>query len=157
MSTRLHGVIIQQITTKFSQPREPEISYCTCCFIYDLVWSVIIHRVVRICSLQLVVLASLKTSTEHKTSFVCFLSFIFSLKVSWFIWLVPKFLYNRYRIFCSAEFLFCSSYGEYVTVVEYFADLSTYTLFFFIWRWSPNFGLGLPPRNSPFHFGRIYK
>jgi hypothetical protein len=25
--------------------------------------------------------------------------------------------------------------------------------FFFVWRYSPNLGLGLPPWNSPFHFG----
>jgi hypothetical protein len=26
---------------------------------------------------------------------------------------------------------------------------------FFLWRYSPNFGLGLPPWNSPFHFGLL--
>jgi hypothetical protein len=26
-------------------------------------------------------------------------------------------------------------------------------LFFLLWRYSPNLGLGLPPWNSPFHFG----
>jgi hypothetical protein len=27
--------------------------------------------------------------------------------------------------------------------------------FFFLWRYSPNLGLGLPPWNSPFHFGLL--
>jgi hypothetical protein len=27
---------------------------------------------------------------------------------------------------------------------------------FFLWRYSPNLGLGLPPWNSPFHFGFLY-
>jgi hypothetical protein len=27
--------------------------------------------------------------------------------------------------------------------------------FFFLWRYSPNFGLGLPPLNSPFHYGLL--
>jgi hypothetical protein len=26
-------------------------------------------------------------------------------------------------------------------------------IFFFVWRYNPNLGLGLPPWNSPFHFG----
>jgi hypothetical protein len=29
----------------------------------------------------------------------------------------------------------------------------TLLFFFFLWRYSPNLGLGLPPWNSPFHFG----
>jgi hypothetical protein len=28
-------------------------------------------------------------------------------------------------------------------------------IFFFLWRYSPNLGLGLPPSNSPFHFGLL--
>jgi hypothetical protein len=28
-------------------------------------------------------------------------------------------------------------------------------IFFFLWRYSPNLGLGLPPWNSPFHFGLL--
>jgi hypothetical protein len=32
---------------------------------------------------------------------------------------------------------------------------STYLCFFLHWRYSPNLGLGLPPWNSPFHFGLL--
>jgi hypothetical protein len=28
-------------------------------------------------------------------------------------------------------------------------------IFFFLWRYSPNLGLGLPPWNSPYHFGLL--
>jgi hypothetical protein len=31
----------------------------------------------------------------------------------------------------------------------------TWLIIFFLWRYSPNLGLGLPPWNSPFHFGSV--
>jgi hypothetical protein len=31
--------------------------------------------------------------------------------------------------------------------------MHTLLLLYFLWRYSPNLGLGLPPWNSPFHFG----
>jgi hypothetical protein len=33
------------------------------------------------------------------------------------------------------------------------SQLITFLSFFLLWRYSPNLGLGLPPWNSPFHFG----
>jgi hypothetical protein len=43
---------------------------------------------------------------------------------------------------------------------DYFYYISTSWLllnfFSFLWRYSPNLGLGLPPWNSPFHFGFLH-
>jgi hypothetical protein len=38
------------------------------------------------------------------------------------------------------------------------SNLSQYKMntIFFLWRYSPNLGLGLPPWNSPFHFGLLH-
>jgi hypothetical protein len=50
--------------------------------------------------------------------------------------------------------------GSLVSMVPFFTItlvnmLSMCYNFFFIWRYSPNLGLGLPPRNSPFHFSLL--
>jgi hypothetical protein len=49
----------------------------------------------------------------------------------------------------------CRTHKAYFIIdcLSYESFVVTTIIFFFLWRYSPNLGLGLPPWNSPFHFG----
>jgi hypothetical protein len=68
-----------------------------------------------------------------------------------------KYAYNSRLLQCR----FYSSKANIAVQIKFVSGAAWFTkpkfeqvrLFYFFWRYSPNLGLGLPPWNSPFHYG----